>query len=403
MEKEIDMTHFSGNIDGKNADIKKQILGLCIADDWSIAELSKELSCSIPTITKLVGELIEESFLEDMGKQGTSGGRRPSIFGLNPRAGYLAGVDVGRKSISLIITNFKGNIVDFYENIPFELANTAESFHALCDLVKEQIRHSGIEMSEVVTCGFNLSGRVNSGSGYSFTYMVGEYMPLTEVLSTGMGIHVTIENDSRAMTYGEFVTGCSNEKNIIFFNVSWGLGMGMIVDGRLYYGKSGFSGEIGHFPILNNDVLCKCGKLGCLETGASASAVQRIIGEKLASGRSSLLSPKYEKGEEITVDDIVEAALAEDVLVIEVIEEIGSTLGKAIAGIINIFNPELVVIGGRLAATRDYLLLPIKGAINKHSLNMVSKDTTVRLSKLGSKAGALGACLLSRSKLLGLI
>ncbi len=397
------MATFSGTLDGKNAAIKKKILGLCMSDDRSIAELSRALNSSIPTITKLVGELIEERFLQDKGKQGTSGGRRPSIFGLNGGAGYLAGVDVGRKTISVAITDFRGTLVHFAEDIPFVLENSQSSFSALCEIVRKQLGQAGVSISQVITCGFNLSGRVNSETGYSFTYLLGEYHPLTDILSELLGVHVTIENDSRAMTYAEYLTGCTDEKNVVFVNVSWGLGMGLIVDGKLYFGKSGYSGEIGHVPMLNNDVICQCGKVGCLETGASASAVHRIILERLAEGRSSVLTKKYAKGQEITLYNIVDAALEEDVLTIEVIEEIGNCLGRAIAGIINIFNPDLVVIGGRLAATKDYLMLPIKSSINKHSLNIVSQDTSVRLSKLGNKAGALGACLLSRSKLLGII
>lgn len=398
------MTRFSGNLDGKNVDIKKQILALCLSDDWSIAELSKELRCSIPTITKVVGELIDEKFLEDMGKLGTSGGRRPSIYGLNPHAGYLAGVDVGRKMVSVAITDFKGKLVYFQEDLPFVLENNEASFTQLCNLVKDQIRKSGVDYAEIITCGVNLSGRVNSGSGYSLTYMVGEYKPLTEMLEAQLGMHVTIENDSRAMTYAEYLTSCNNgEKNMIFVNVSWGLGMGMILDGKLYFGRSGFSGELGHTPVLNNDVICKCGKVGCLETGASASAMHRILTEKMREGRNSLLMEKVKKGQDFTIEDIVAAARNEDVLVIETIEEVGRTLGKAIAGLINLFNPELVIIGGRLSETRDYLMLPIKSSINKHSLNFVNQDTTFRFSKLGNKAGALGACLLSRSKLIGII
>ncbi len=398
------MTRFSGNLDGKNVDIKKQILALCLSDDWSIAELSKELRCSIPTITKVVGELIDEKLLEDMGKLGTSGGRRPSIYGLNPHAGYLAGVDVGRKMVSVAITDFKGKLVYFQEDLPFVLENNEASFTQLCNLVKDQIRKSGVDYAEIITCGVNLSGRVNSGSGYSLTYMVGEYKPLTEMLEAQLGMHVTIENDSRAMTYAEYLTSCNNgEKNMIFVNVSWGLGMGMILDGKLYFGRSGFSGELGHTPVLNNDVICKCGKVGCLETGASASAMHRILTEKMREGRNSLLMEKVKKGQDFTIEDIVAAARNEDVLVIETIEEVGRTLGKAIAGLINLFNPELVIIGGRLSETRDYLMLPIKSSINKHSLNFVNQDTTFRFSKLGNKAGALGACLLSRSKLIGII
>ena len=206
------------------------------------------------------------------------------------------------------------------------------------------------------------------------------------------------------MTYGEYICGGANkEKHFLFINVSWGLGMGMIIDGKLSYGKSGFSGEIGHFPLLDNGIICQCGKIGCLETGASGSAVHRIFLDKLKAGKVSVLSEKFTKGQEITLDDILDALAEEDVLAIESIEEIGSTLGRAIAGLINIFNPELVIIGGRLSVAEEYLMLPIRSAIHKHSLNIVSRDTVVKFSKLGKKAGAYGACMLSRSHLLNLL
>jgi predicted NBD/HSP70 family sugar kinase len=190
---------------------------------------------------------------------------------------------------------------------------------------------------------------------------------------------------------------------MLFLNVAWGLGMGMIINGKLSYGKSGFSGEIGHFPLLNNDQICQCGKTGCLETGASGLALHRIFTEKLREGRASTLSDKFNSSETISLDDILEAVKEEDVLAIECIEEIGTTLGRAIAGLINIFNPELVVIGGIVSKAKDYLLLPVKSTIQKHSLNLVSKDTVIKFSKLGEKAGPIGACMLSRSRLLGLI
>ena len=179
--------------------------------------------------------------------------------------------------------------------------------------------------------------------------------------------------------------------------------MGMVINGKLSYGKSGFSGEIGHFPLLDNNQICRCGKTGCLETGASGSAAHRILLAKLEEGRSSVLSEKHHRGEEITLDDIISAVKEEDVLAIEVIEQIGSTLGRAIAGIINLFNPELVVIGGKMAEVEDYLMLPLKSAVQKHSLNMINKDTKIKLAKLGEKGGTVGVCMLSRSKLLGLI
>lgn len=398
-------TSFLSSIDGKNSFLKKEIIALCINDgDYSLADLSKELNTSIPTITKLVGELIDEGFLVDMGKQGTTGGRRPSIYGLNPSAGYLVGTEVRRKSISVAVTNFKGQLIDYYKEVPFVLKNSEESFRELCRLVTDLIEKIDISHNHVLAYGFNLSGRVNNETGYCFTYFIGEDRPIAAFLEDELKCPVYVENDSRAMTYGEYICGvANNEEDMLFINVAWGLGMGMITDGKLSYGKSGFSGEIGHFPLLDNDQMCHCGKIGCLETGASGSAIYRIFTEKLNEGRASTLAERYNKGEEITLDDILNAANEEDVLAIEVVEEIGTVLGRAIAGLINIFNPELVVIGGTVSKVKEYLLLPIRSAIQKHSLNMVNKDTTIKLSKLGEKAGPVGACMLSRSKLLGLI
>lgn len=396
---------FLSNIDGKNSFLKKRIIARCINEDgYSIADLSKELNTSIPTITKLVGELMDEGFLVDMGKLGTNGGRRPSIYGLNPSAGYFVGTDVRKECISIAVTNFKGQIVDYFEDLPFTVENSESSFRALCTTIRKHITDSGIEISKVLAYGVNLTGRVNNETGYCFTYFIGEDRPIGEFLEEELKAPVFVENDSRAMTYGEYICGVgNNEKNMLFINATWGLGMGMIIDGKLSYGKSGFSGEIGHFPLLDNDQICHCGKTGCLETGASGSAIHRIFIEKLREGRASVLSEKFNKGEDISLMDILNAVNEEDVLAIEVIEGIGTVLGRALAGLINIFNPELVVIGGVVAKVQEYLLLPVKSAIQKHSLNMVNKDTSIKFSKLGEKAGPIGACMLSRSKLLGLM
>ena len=393
------------NLDGKNSSLKQRIIALCINDgDYSLADLSKELDTSIPTTTKLVGELVEDGLLMDMGKVGTNGGRRPSIYGLNPSAGYFVGVDIRRKFISFAVTDFKGALQDFHETVDFSVENSEESFREMCKVINKELRESGIDPERVLAYGFNLTGRVNNETGYCFSYFLGEDKPIASVLEDELGKPVFVENDSRAMTYGEYICGAANgEKNMLYLNVAWGLGMGMIVDGKLSYGKSGFSGEIGHFPLLNNNQICHCGKMGCLETGASGSAVHRIFLEKLKEGRTSMLSDKYNRGEVIHIEEIIDAVNEEDVLAIEVVEEIGTTLGRAIAGLINLFNPELIVIGGNVSITRDYLLLPIKSAIQKHSLNIINSDTTIKYSKLGKKAGAIGSCMLSRSKLLGLL
>lgn len=398
-------SNFLKNSDSKNSLQKKKILQLCINEgNFSLADLSKELNLSIPTTTRLTEELIESGFIEDMGKQDTSGGRRPNIYGLKSSAGYFVGTDIGKNTVSICVTDFKGNAVAFYPNLPFTVENSESSFRELCSLIKKQINKSGIQQENILAYGVNLSGRVNNETGYCFTYFISEDRPISSLFEEEFNAPVFVENDSRAMTYGEYICGgCQNEKDVLFLNVRWGLGMGMVIDGKLSYGKSGFSGEIGHFPMANNGQICHCGKTGCLETAASGSAAHRIVLEKLSKGQASILSEKYRNGVQITLEDILEAAKEEDVLAIEAIEEIGTNLGRAIAGLINLFNPELVVIGGCVSSVKDYILLPVKSAVQKHSLSLINRDTKIKISKLGERAGATGACMLSRSKLLGLL
>lgn len=389
----------------KTALLKLQLIGHYImGGDFSITDLSHEMNLSVPTVTKLVSELIEDGFVHDFGKQGTAGGRRPNIYGLNPYAGYFVGVDIKKDIITLAIINFKGQVVDMRDCVPFVMENSVQALDRLCDVVNGFIAKSKIDRTKIFSVGFNLSGRVNSKTGYSYSYFFVEEEPLTMLLEKRLGCKVYVENDTRAMTYGEYMCGVgNNEDTMIFVNASWGLGVGLVIDRKLFYGRSGFSGEFGHFPLLDNEVICRCGKRGCLETGASGSAVHRIFMEKLAQKRVSMLSDKYNRGEQILLEDILEALGQEDVLAIEVMETVGHTLGKAMAGLINLFNPDLIVLGGTLAVAKDYIMLPLKSAINKYSLQLVNKDTTIKLSKLGEKAGAVGACMLSRSKMLGLM
>lgn len=397
--------NFLTDKNSKNAQIKRDILKLCIThNSYSIANFSKDLNISVPTITKFITELINENFIQDEGKVGTAGGRRPSVYGLNPEAGYFVGVDIARHHFHIAISNFKGEIINFIQDIEFVLEASEVSFRTICRMVKDEVSKCGIPWIKVLGVGVSLSGRVNPEKGYSLTYFVSEDIPLTNSFQKEFNVPVYIENDSRAMAYGEYMSmGHDADPNMIFINISWGLGMGIITDGKLYYGKSGYSGEIGHFPALSNDIICRCGKVGCLETGASGSALHRMMVEALKTGHSSSLSKIYEEKGDIELNEILKAIEDGDVLAIDCIGKIGDTLGRGISGVLNIFNPGQVVIGGRLIVGKESLLLPIKNAVNRLSLARVYSDTKIELSKLDRRAASIGDCLLSRDKVLGLL
>lgn len=386
----------------KSALLKKRIITHYIYNGSStIVDLSKELNLSVPTITKFISEMHEEGYIDDYGKLETSGGRHPNTYGLNPESGYFIGVDIKKFAVNIGLINFKGDMMELNMNIPYKFENTPEAMEELCNLINAFIKKTKVNTDKILNLNINISGRVNPDSGYSFSQFNFSERPLAEVLTEKIGYQVCIDNDTRAMTYGEYLKGCvKGEKNIIFINLSWGLGIGIIIDGKIYTGKSGFSGEFGHINVFDNEILCHCGKKGCLETEASGSAFHRNLLKQIKNGACSILSNRIDnKDNPLTLDEIIDAVNKEDLLCIEIAEEIGQKLGKHVAGLINIFNPELVIIGGTISATEDYITQPVKTAIRKYSLNLVNQDTTIMTSKLKDKAGIIGACMLARSRM----
>ena len=385
----------------KNVQIKKDIINHFIANgNDTIAELSKELDLSVPTITKFIGELMDQGLICEYGKMQTTGGRYPNVYGLNPDSVYFVGVDMTRHHLNIALMDFKGDIVQSQLGIPFIYENTSEAFDTLCNHIQNFIDQTGELKEKIYSINLNISGRVNPESGYSYSSFYFSEQPVTEILSAKLDFKVGIDNDTRAMAYGEYMKGVvEGEKQVIFVNISWGLGIGIIIDGKLYYGKSGFSGEFGHFPAFDNEILCHCGKKGCLETETAGVAIHRMILERINNGESSILTEKVKDLNHLTLTDIINATNMEDPLCIEIVEQVGYKLGKYIAGLINIFNPELVVIGGQVSETEGFIMLPIRSAVRKYSLSLVNKDTRIVSSKLKQKAGIIGACMIARSRL----
>ena len=370
----------------------------------SINEISKEINISVPKTTSLITELIEEGLISDYGKFDSTGGRKANLYGLIGDAGFILGVDVKKYYINIGLLNFKKQLINQKSRITFKLDNTAESLNQLIQIIQNFIKEVGIKKDKILSLGINLSGRINQTKGYSYTFFHFQEEPLSEIIQEKIGIKTYLENDSRAMAFGEFCNGEVNtEKNVLFVNLDYGIGLGILIDGKVYYGKSGFSGEFGHIPFFNNEIICHCGKKGCLETEASGNALLRKFKEKIKLGSTSSVLKKNKKVEDISLTDLILAAQNEDVLIIELLAELGENLGKGLAVLINVFNPELIIIGGTLSETGEYLKLPIKSSINKYSLSLVNADTELKLSKLGEKAGIIGACLLAKNKALSII
>ena len=250
-----------------------------------------------------------------------------------------------------------------------------------------------------------MAGRVNVKKGEILTIYHFEDAPVKAKLEEAIQLPVYLDNDSRTIAYGEYYFGKKmNAGNVIVVNLDYGIGTGIFIDGKPLYGASGYAGEIGHIPLFNNEKICLCGKKGCLQTESSGFALIDFIINKMNEGSNSRLSVVLNKKGFLELEDIIKAVQLGDNLAIEAVTIIGYNLGKGLSVAINMFNPNIIVIGGTLSALGDSLLLPvIQSSIFQHSLSLVNTDTQIMVSKLNDKAGLLGCCLLVRDKTLGLI
>ena len=369
---------------------------------FTIPEMSKVVGVSLPTTTSAINELMKAGLVREAGKKDNSAGRIPMVYDLMPTAGYFVGVNPEMDCLALAASDFCGNLITEKVTVPYIYENTPENLERVAEIINEFIAMLPFAKEQILQICVNVAERVNPFEGNAYNMFTFLEDSLASRLTKLVQIPVCIENDTRSMTFAEFIKGRSKGlKNVIFANVCWGMAIGIIVDGKPYYGKSGYSGEFGHMTAYNNNIICHCGKIGCIETEVSGRALKRKLTEKILNGKTSILSDKVlNKKEELTMQDLLDAIAKEDVLSLATLQTIADELGKQLAGVINIFNPEMLVIGGEMSVTGDYLTLPVRMGIKKFSLNIMNEDSQIVTSSLKGLAGITGACLMARYRLL---
>ena len=364
----------------KKSSVQGRILEQFVSQGtFTIPEMSKAVGVSLPTATSAINELIKAGLVREVGKKDISSGRIPMAYDLVPNAGYFVGVNPEMDCLALAASDFCGNLITEKIRVPYTYENTPENLEQMAKIINDFIATLPYAKEEILQVCVNIAERVNPFEGNAYNMFTFLEESLTSKLTKLIQIPVCIENDTRSMTFAEFIKGRSKGlKNVIFANVCWGLAIGIIIDGKLYYGKSGYSGEFGHMTAYNNNIICHCGKIGCIETEVSGRALKRKLTEKILNGKTSILSDKVlNKKEELTLQDLLDAIAKEDVLSLASLQTIADELGKQLAGVINIFNPEMLVIGGEMSVTGDYLTLPVRMGIKKFSLNIMNEDSQI--------------------------
>lgn len=357
----------------------------------TVPDICKELKISAPTGIKLVNELQEEGFLTVAGKKETLNGRKPAIYALKNVNFYALSVEILLKRISVGIIDSRLNTVYYRQKTDFTLENTQECLDKVESFIIECLNNSGISENTILGMGMGITGRVKSSTGESLNFFNFMEQPLAEYFSGIFDIPVFLNNDTRCFGQAERIIGKAREANhAIVINLSRGLGTSLIVDNKIVNGGLGFAGELGHMQFGNKQRMCLCGKKGCLGNDVGGFALEENFTEKIAQGEKTIVELP-ENGVSVRYDDILLAALEGDDLSIKLVQEMGYKLGHALGNIINLLNPELIIIGGKFAKLKDLLLDPVKTGLSSSALVSSLHYCNIEFSELGDLAGLKGA------------
>jgi N-acetylglucosamine repressor len=359
----------------------------------SNADICSRLKISSPTSLGIIKELQKEGLVEKQGKGKSIGGRKPDLFGLKNNSLFVLGIEMGKyKTRMSIFNNNNANITDI-ETFPPQLNNDLATADRIYVQATKLIKSSKIDPQKLIGIGINMPGLVDSKMGINYTYLNFGDRSIRQILEEKFNRPVYIENDAKAIALAEHRFGLAKgKKDALVIFLDWGIGLGIIQDGKVYRGTSGFAGEFSHIPFAGNGHLCRCGKQGCLETIASGTALARMVKEGIQEGRTSLLTGLADIDlDQIEPDIVVDAANKGDQYAINLLSEIGMNLGKGIAILIQLFNPETIILGGRVAEAKEYLTTPIQQSLNKYCMAQLREKTSIVISELGQKVGIMGA------------
>ena len=362
----------------------------------SCADLSILTNKSLPFTTRFLNELIEEGSVIETGYANSTGGRRPQMYSLKNDLNYIVTVAMDQLITKIGILDLHNNLLGEIEKIQLPLKDNEQALVELKDSLISFIDKSGISKDKIIGIGISMPGFVDVKKGINHSFLFTDDTNIVEYLESELRLPVLIDNDSSLIGLAEMRLGTAKgHKNVMVVNISWGVGLGMILNGQLFRGHNGFAGEFSHIPVFkDNKKICSCGKTGCLETETSLLAIIEKAIAGLEKGRMSVLKNLSFEHVEQSCQAIMEAASKGDTFSVELFSEAGYNLGLGIAILITLFNPELIILSGRGAAAGKLWLAPIQQAINEHCIPKIAEDTQIKISTFGRRVDLIGAAAL---------
>lgn len=365
----------------------------------SRAELAKRTGLYRSTISSIISELIDRGFVRETEIQSDLRIGRPGmLLEFNPQGGSAIGVDLGVDYISTILVDYTANII-WRQRIAID----ADGSEADIVTQAEKTIVDALKFSQEIGIppmgiGVGLPGLVDTDLGKLIIApnLHWKDLPIKALWTQKFNLPVFVENESNNGAMGEFFYGVAHGKqDFIYLGTGIGLGGGIMIDGKLFKGSKGFAGEIGHTLLYKDGIRCGCGDNSCWETYVGPRYIMQRIRQILANGQHSIIREIVHGDLNlINMDIVIEAAKQQDPIAMDTLQEIGVHLGRGISNLINIFNPELIVMGGALSPASPWLIPNIQKSIQKHALAPLLENLSIVPSRLGQDSSVMGAVAL---------
>lgn len=314
---------------------------------------------------------------------------------------YLLGIDIGATNVKAGIVSAKGELLH-QTSFPTNVRDGKDAvIHTITEQVRHFCAHHNVHTNELIAAGIGAPGPLDYKTGilYFAPNLPGWHnVQLAKIFTQKLKTDTFLENDANCAAWGEHWAGAAiDAQSFVMYTLGTGIGGGIIIENRILHGRDGAAAELGHVIVVPDGEACGCGSRGCLEAYASAPSIIRRYKSALRweVGISATILDQS-----ISAEEIVTKAIEGDVLCKKIIEGTGKYLGRSIAGILNIFNPEMVIIGGGVSNAGPILFEPIKNEVNKLALEIARRKINITQAKLGTFAGVIGAagCALTISE-----
>lgn len=359
-------------------------------DSNSRAALARQLGLSKITVSQVVADLISEGLIVEKGEGNpkSTGGRKPILLSLSSSSRFVIGLDIGLTNTVVALAGPNGERLIQLRKPTNAKHDVASILAQVEELVQVALEKGKTPKEGIVGVGISIGGLVESQNGLiTFSPDFGwKDVPFQSLVEKQLKLSVVIDNCTRVMAFGEkWQQESPDGENIFYVNLGYGIGSAIVMHGRIYNNNS----EFGHIRITTKDVVCDCGKKGCLEAVASGHAIERI---------ANTLIEKSSADAHLSAKDVAELASKGNVVAAQIFRDSSRYLGRAISIAATLFNPDRVVLAGGLASARDLIQEPMMDEYNARTMDVIKESTQVTFSSFGIDAGIIGALSLALNR-----